>query len=325
MTRRIVYLMALLLAMLCGSAIASGQGFPARPVRLVVGAGAGSFPDQVARRLADELVRQLGQQVIVDNRPGAGGIAAMSEFGKAAPDGYTIALATMSQLVFNRHLFRDLPYDPDRDLQPVGTVLTGSMMIVAHPSFGARSFSELVALARSKPGAIDFAIPANGSPPHVVLGMLMDTTQTSFSVIPYKTGADAVVQVASGQVPLFIDAVPVVAGLVQSGKLRALGVTGKARVLQFPDVPTVAEQGYPSFVGEAWMGVVARTGTPAPVLMRISAALNGAMKSEALRQYIESAGAQTLVMTPEDFSRLVQSDVSRWGKVIRDMHLTLDH
>jgi len=279
----------------------------------------------VARRLADELVRQFGQPVVVDNRPGAGGIAAMSEFIKASPDGYTIALATMSRLVFNRYLFRDLPYDPDRDLQPVGTILNGSMMIVADPSFSARSLFDLVALARSKPGAIDFAVPANGSPPHVVLGMLMDTTRTSFSVIPYKTGADAVVQVAAGQVPLFIDAVPVVAGLVQSGKLRALGVTGKARVQQFPDVPTVAEQGYPSFVGDAWMGVVARTGTPTPVLMRISTALNGALKAESMRQYIEAAGAQTLVTTPDDFSRLVQSDVVRWGKVIRDMHLTVEH
>jgi tripartite-type tricarboxylate transporter receptor subunit TctC len=324
MTRLLTFLVAAL-GVFCGCNAAWGQSYPDRPLHLIVGAGAGSFPDQVARRLAEELALQFGQPVVVDNRPGAGGIGAMSEFVKARPDGYTIALATMSQLVFNRYLFRELPYDPDRDLQPVGTVLNGSMMIVANPSFGAKSLSELVAEAHRKPGAIDFAVPANASPPHVVLGMLMDTTETSFSVVPYRTGAEAVVQVAAGQVPLFIDAVPVVSGLVQSGKLRALAVTGRSRVSQFPEVPTVAEQGYPSFVGDAWIGVVTRSGTPPAVLARLSAALNGAVKTESLRQYIESSGAQTFVTTPDEFSRLVHSEVPRWAKVIRHMQLTLEH
>jgi tripartite-type tricarboxylate transporter receptor subunit TctC len=318
---------AILLALLAGLArpgVAAGPGFPDRPVHLIVGAGAGSFPDQVARRLADELAHQFGQPVIVHDRPGAGGIIAMSEFIKTPADGYTIALATMSQLVFNRYLFRELPYDADRDLQPIGTILNASMMIVANPSFPARSLADLVSISRSKPGEVDFAIPALGSPPHVVLGMFMDTTRTSFSIIPFKTGADAVLQVVGGEVPLFIDAVPVVAGLVQSGKLRALGVTGKSRLRQFPDVPTVAEQGYPAFVGEAWVGLVARAGTPPPVAARIRAALDAAIRSDSLRQYIESAGGQTVVTSPGEFSLLVQSDVARWGKVIRDMHLSLD-
>src|SRR5436190_18406275 len=142
----------LLLALcLCATLGARAQGFPNKPVHLIVGAGAGSFPDQVARRLADGLSGQWGQQIIIDNRPGAGGIAAMSEFAKAPADGYTLALATMSQLVFNRHLFRALPYDPVRDVQPVGTVMSGSMVIVAHPSFAAHSIGELVSLAQSKP------------------------------------------------------------------------------------------------------------------------------------------------------------------------------
>ena len=323
MTRRIASLLALL-AVLAGPGVAAGAGFPDRPVHLIVGAGAGSFPDQVARRLADELAHQFGQPVIVHDRPGAGGIVAMSEFVKTPADGYTIALATMSQLVFNRYLFRDLPYDADRDLQPIGTILNGSMMIVANPSFPAHSLAELVSMSRSKPGELNFAIPSIGSPPHVVLAMFMDTTRTSFSVTPFKTGSDAVVKVVGGEVPLFIDAVPVVAGLVQGGKLRALGVTGKSRLHQFPDVPTVAEQGYPAFVGEAWIGVVARAGTPVPVAARIRAALDGAIKSDSLRQYIESAGGQTLVTSPDEFSLLVQSDVARWGKTIREMHLSLD-
>ncbi len=315
----------LLALCLCASLGARAQGFPDKPVHLIVGAGAGSFPDQVARRLADGLSAQWGQPIVVDNRPGAGGIAAMSEFSKTPADGYTLALATMSQLVFNRHLFRSLPYDPVRDVQPVGTVMSGSMMIVAHPAFAARSIGDLVSLAQRKPGGIDFAVPANGSPPHVVLGLLMDATHTSFSVVPYKTGADAVVQVVSGQVPLFIDAVPVVAGLVQGGKLRALAVTGRERVAQFPEVRTVAEQGYPGFTGEAWMGLVARPGTPNEVLKRVSEGLASAVSSDALRRFFETSGAHPQVSTPEEFAMLIRTDSEHWGKVIGDMHLTLDH
>jgi tripartite-type tricarboxylate transporter receptor subunit TctC len=315
----------LLALCLCLGLGAHAQGFPDKPVHLIVSAGAGSFPDQVARRLADALSAQWGQPIVIDNRPGAGGIAAMSEFAKAPADGYTLALATMSQLVFNRHLFRSLPYDPVRDVQPIGTVMSGSMMIVAHPELPARSIGDLVSMAKRKPGGIDFAVPANGSPPHVVLGLLMDATQTSFSVVPYKTGAEAVVQVASGQVPLFIDAVPVVAGLVQGGKLRALAVTGVQRVAQFPDVRTVAEQGYPGFDGEAWMGLVARPGTPDEVLKRLSAALATAVRSDPMRVFFETAGARPLASTPEEFASLIRTDSEHWGKVIGDMHLTLDH
>ncbi|MBW8893823.1 MAG: tripartite tricarboxylate transporter substrate binding protein, partial [Burkholderiales bacterium] len=291
---------------------------------LIVGAGAGSFPDQVARRLAEGLSAQWKQPIIIDNRPGAGGIAAMGQFAKEPADGYTLALATMSQLVFNRFLFQSLPYDPVRDVHPVGTIMRGSMMIVAHPGFAARSISDLVSMARRKPGDIDFAVPANGSPPHVVLGMFMAVTHTSYSVVPYKTGADAVVQVASGQVPLFIDAVPVVAGLVQSGRLRALAVTGKERAAPFPDVPTVAEQGYPGFNGEAWMGLVARPGTPKDVLKRLSDGLVSALGSDALRRFLETSGAHPETTTPEEFAALIRTDSEHWGRVIRDMHLTLD-
>ncbi|MBI3349649.1 MAG: tripartite tricarboxylate transporter substrate binding protein [Burkholderiales bacterium] len=317
---------AMLLALcLCVSLSARAQIFPDKPVHLIVGAGAGSFPDQVARRLAESLSEQWGQPIVIDNRPGAGGIAAMGGFAKAPADGYTLALATMSQLVFNPHLFQGLPYDVLRDVQPVGTVRSGSMMIVAHPGFSARSLGDLVSIAQRKPGDIDFAVPANGSPPHVVLGMLMAITHTSFSVVPYKTGADAVVQVASGQVPLFIDAVPILAGLVQSGKLRALAVTGRTRVTQFPDVRTVAEQGYPGFNGEALMGLVARPGTPDAALKRLSTGLANAVNSDALRQFFESSGARAQTTTPEEFAALIRNDSDHWGRVIRDMHLVLDH
>ena len=300
------------------------QVFPDKPVRLIVGGGPGSFPDQVARRMGERLSNVWGQQVVVENRTGAAGSQSMTALLQAAPDGYTLALATMSTLVFNPYLFHTLPYDPQRDLLPVGTLFSGSMMIVAHPSLSVNSLTELVALARAKPGGIDFAVPGNGSPPHVVLAMLMDATRASFSVVPYKTGSEAVVQVTGGQVPLFIDAVPVVAKLVEAGRLKALAVTGHQRMAQFSSVPTVAEQGYPDFRGEAWMGLVARTGTPDAVVNKINADLAQILNSASMQQYFETTGGRVLITTPEDFTALVRTDSERWGRVIKAIGMRLD-
>lgn len=309
-------------ALMAACTAARAERFPSKPVQLIVGAGPGSYPDQVARRLGDALSAVWGQPVVVENRAGAGGVAAIAQFMKASSDGYTLALATMSQLVFNRYILPSLPYDPATDLVPIGTVLSGSMMVVAHPGFEAQSLGELVDLAQRQPKSLAFAVPASGSPPHVVLAMLMDTTRTSFTVVPFKTGAEAVTQVAAGQVPLFIDAVPVVAGLVQSGKLKALAVTGKQRVAQFPNVPTVAEQGYPDFRGEAWIGLVARSGTPPALVKQLNQDLAQALHAAPLREFLETSGARTLVTTPEEFAALVKSDSAHWGPVIKAIGLS---
>lgn len=324
MIRNLRVLLTLAAGLLMACMGVQAQTFPVKPVHLVVPAGAGSFPDQVGRRLADKLSALWGQQVVVENRPGGGGIAAMTEFLKAAPDGHTLALGTMSQLVFNKYLFRTLPYDPLSDVAPIGTVLSGSLMVVAHPSLPAQTLSQLVVLAQRQPGRLDFAIPANASPPHVVLGMLMEATHSSFSVVPFKTGAEAVVQVTAGQVPLFIDAVPVVAPLVESGRLRALAVTGSQRVPQFPAVPTVQEQGYPAFHGEAWMGLVARSGTPPELVARINRDLAQALTADDLRQFFETSGARVLVDTPQEFADLLRTEQVRWGAVIKATRIAVE-
>lgn len=317
-------LLALFIGLFSACVGAGAQTYPAKPVHLVVPAGAGSFPDQIARRLGDKLSAQWNQPVVVDNRPGAGGILAMTELLKAAPDGYTVALGTMSQLVFNRFLFRALPYDPLSDVVPVGTVMSGSMMVVAHPSLPVQNLSDLVALAQRRSGGLDFAIPANGSPPHVVLALLMEATHSSFTVVPFKTGAEALAQVTAGQVPLFIDAVSVVAPLVSSGRLKALAVTGAQRVPEFPAVPTVREQGYPALGAEAWMGLVVRSGTKPELVSRINNDLAQALKAEDLRQFFEASGARPLVHTPEEFDELLRTERARWGTIIKATRISVE-
>jgi len=306
-----------------GGAIA--QGDAGSTVRLVVGAGPGSFPDQVARRVGEGLATLWKRAVIIDNRPGAGGIAAVTRLMEAPADGSTLALGTMSQLVFNPFLFRQLPYDVDRDLAPIGAVLDGSMMIVAHPSFPAGTLSALIEHAHARPDrSIDFAVPAAASPPHVVLAALMKATSTAFNVVPYRTGSDALVQVAGGQVPLFIDAVSVVGPLVEAGRLKALGVTGLERARRFPTVSTVAEQGVANFDGSAWMGLIARKGTPPAILARCNESLGALLRSPALRDFLDANGCRPSAGTPEQFAARWRADAMRWGPVIRSLGITLE-
>lgn len=318
-------LLALAPCLATGHVGAGAQDFPARPMHLVVPGGAGSFPDQVARLLGDRLAVPWRQPVIVENRPGAGGIAAMTELLRAAPDGHTLGLATMSQLVFNPSLFRHLPYNPLRDLAPIGTLLSGALVIVTHPSLPVRSLHELIALARRDRGRLDFAIPANGSPPHVVLALLMEATRSSFNIVPFRTGAEAAVQVVRGEVPLFIDAPPVVMLLVQAGRLRALAVTGPRRLALLPTVPTVEEEGYAGFRGETWMGLVARREVPSEVVAHIARDLAQVLGTDvALRNYLEAAGAQPMIETPQGFAELLRAEQARWSALIKISGMTLD-
>lgn len=324
-TRRNWLLNASACALGAAGGSATAQPDAGRPVHMIVSAGPGSFPDQVARRVGDGLAAIWKRPVVIDNRPGAGGIAAIMRLMETPADGSTIALGTMSQLVFNPFLFRQLSYDVGRDIEPIGTVLDGSMMIVAHPSFEASTVPALIELAHARPDrSIDFAVPAAASPPHVVLAALMKATNTSFTVVPYRTGSDAIVQVAGGQVPLFIDAVSVVGPHVEAGRLKALAVTGLERAHRFPSVPTVAEQGVANFDGSAWMGLIARKGTPQAVVARCNESLGAVLRSPAMREFLEANGARPIEGTPEAFAARWRADANRWGTVIRSFGITLD-
>jgi len=298
--------------------------YPTKPVHLLVGGGGGSYPDLVARRVAEPLFRAMGQPVVIDNRPGAGGILAMSSLGSSAPDGYTLALATMSQLVFNSFLFSKLPYDPVNDIAPVGTIFSGPMVVVANPGFGPNSLSDLVEASKKQAAGINVAIPGNGSPPHIVLAMLMRATGARFNLIPFKTGPEALVAVMSGEVPLFLDAPSIVVPNVLAGKIKAITVTGSERLAVLPAVATVSESGYPGFKAEAWMGLVTRAGTPQAIIDQLNLQLARALAAPEVHQFFEAAGSRVVTNSPEEFASLIRDDRSRWGKIIEDAGIKLE-
>jgi len=303
---------------------AAAQNYPQRPVRLIVGGGPGSVPDTMVRPVAERLGGVLGQPVVVENRPGAAGSIAIEAMLRAPADGYTLALATMSQAVFNSYLFSRLPYDPLRDLEPVALLVTGAMTLAAHPSFPARSLHELIALAKAQPGKLFVAMPQAGSPPHVIALLLNRAAGIEVTMVPHKSGSEAMALVFSGGAPLVIDAPTIISPHVKTGRLVALVVTGREREAALPGVPTAGESGFPGVQGEAWIGLVARAGTPAAIVQRLNREIAGVLLAPDMQQLMARLSFRTLSASPEEFGMLIREEHAKWGKVIREAGLKLD-
>lgn len=300
------------------------QAYPNHAIRLIVGGAPGSVPDTLARPVAERLSSALEQPVVVENRPGAAGIIAMEALSRSAADGYTLALATMSQAVFNSYLFSKLPYDPQRDLEPVATLATGAMVLAAHPSFPGRSLQEYVTLARSQPGTLFVAMPQAGSPPHVIALLLNGAAGIAVTMVPHKSGTDAVASVLSGEIPLIIDAPTIISPHVQTGRLRALAVTGQQREDALPGIPTVRESGFPAVEGEAWIGLVAPIGTPTAISLRLNREIASILTTPEMQALMAKFSFRTLVKSPAEFRSLINNDHAKWSAVIREAKLKLD-
>ena len=303
---------------------AAAQSYPTKPIRLFVGGAAGSVPDTLARVIADRLSPALGQPVLVENRPGAGGALAISGLIGSEPDGHHLALATMSQAVFNRYLYSKLPYDPQRDLTPVATLATGAMAVAAHPSFAANTFAEFVAIAKAQPGNLLVATTQVGSPPHVFALLIANASGVKVTLVPHKSGVDGMTAVMRGDVQLFIDAPTMIAPQVKAGSVKALAVTGHSREAELPGVPTVAEVGFPSAQAEAWIGLVAPANTPTQIVSRINAELMTILSNADFRHRLEKLSFAPLIGSPEQFRTLIEQDHARWGPLIRQAGITLD-
>jgi tripartite-type tricarboxylate transporter receptor subunit TctC len=286
-------------------------------LRFIVGGSVGSTPDLIARRLSDGLSAALGRPVAVLNRPGASGMIAMEAVARAKPDGATIGLANMSQLVFNTYLFRDLRYDPIRDLAPIATLAMTPMVIAAHPRFEARSFPALINLAKAKPGELRFATAGVGSPPRIVLAVIMDATGTRFDGVPFKSDTDALRSVLSGEVPLLIAAASFASPHIKSGELQGIASTGHTRIASLPYVPTVAESGYPSIGVETWLGVVAPAGTAPHVVEQLNDAINRIISAPDFMASTEAVGSRILRTSPQQFAQLIREAHTRWGPALR--------
>jgi tripartite-type tricarboxylate transporter receptor subunit TctC len=325
LTRRALLLGTVMLSVGVGLARikAIADSYPTRPIRFIVGGTAGSVPDVIARLIGDRLSTALGQPVVVDNRPGAGGIIAMQTLVASPSDGYTIALATMSQAVFNSYLFSKLPYDPQHDLEPVSPLVTGAMALAAKPAFPANTFGDFVTAAKAQPGRILVGVPANGSPPHLIAEMMVRSAGIEVTFVPFKA-PDALTAVLRGDVQVAVDAPLMFTPHVKDRTLKVLAVTGRAREDALPDVPTIAESGFAGLEGEAWIGVVAPAGTPRDIVHRLNREIATVLAIHELRDRLLALSFTPLPATPDEFRALIRDGHARWAVIIREAGLKLD-
>lgn len=301
----------------------AAQPWPVHPLRLVSGGAPGSVPDILARAVGLQLSHQLGQQVMIDNRPGAGGITAMQAVVSAPADGYTLGLATISQAVFNPYLFRDLPYAPLTDLQPVAKVVEGAMVVAVNPGVKAATLADLIGLMRAKPDELFIATPALGTPPHLIALMLTRAAGVEATMLPFTTGPEALQAVANGDVQVFIDGPALAVPHVKAGRLRALAVTGRARAQELPDVPTVAEAGLPRAQAETWFGIVAPAAIPAAIVQRLNHEIGQLFANPEFRQRVERMGFTPSPSSVDAFAAALRAEHEHWGRMIRETGLRL--
>jgi len=285
------------------------------PIRILVGAPPGGSTDTLAREIAPEMGRLLGRTVIIENKSGAGGNLAADTVAKAAPDGQTLLLSFTSHTI-NATLYPKLPFDPVADFTPLTMVATSPSVLVAHPSLPVRDLKALIAYAKARPGQLNFALGGIGSSLHLA-GEAFKLQAGVFIVnIPYRGTAPAVADVVAGNVPLMFAAVGNTRGLVQAGKLRALGVTSAARLPQFPDVPAIAEV-LPGFESSAWFGLFGPAKMPPDLVKRISDAARAAVATEGMKKRLEADGGTPVGNAPDEFARFVAADVPRWAKLVK--------
>ena len=303
---------------------ASAQGYPARPVRMIVTFAAGGGADYVARVMAPKLGEALGQPVVVDNRPGANGTVGADLVAKAAPDGYTLVLGAAGTLVVAPHLLAGMPFDPLKDLTPVSLVAISPFVVTLHPSVQANSVRELIALAKASPGKINYGTSGTGGSPQLATELFKSMTGVDMLHIPLKGAAPALTDVIAGNSQLIFATALSVQPYLQAGRLRPLAVTTAKRIDTLPDLPTIAESGVPGFEASTWHGMVVPTGTPRAVIARLNSEVNAILEQPDLRKLLVNQGAQIQGGTPERFAAYIKSEVPKWAKVIRDSGARVD-
>ena len=312
----------LLLAMSAAASV-QGQGYPLKPIRVIVPFAPGGANDITIRTLNVRLPALLGQSLIIDNRPGAGGNIGAELTAKAPPDGYTLLIANNS-LIMNASLYRKLPYDPFRDFVPISMAATSPNMVVAHPALPVRTIKELVALAKSKPGEISFASPGAGTSSHLAGALFAARTGSNIQHVPYKGAGPLIVDQIGGHVMLSFTAPIVSKPHIDSGKLRALAVTSEKRWTAMPDVPSVAESGYPGFDVYVWVAFFAPAGTPRPIIDRVAGDVAKALESREVKERFASASIETSSSTPDALASFLKKDFELWDKVIKSQGIKLD-
>jgi tripartite-type tricarboxylate transporter receptor subunit TctC len=306
-----------------GSGSGSGQTYPTKPIRVIVPFAPGGANDITIRTLNVRLPALLGQSLIIDNRPGAGGNIGAELTAKSPPDGYTLLIANNS-LIMNASLYRKLPYDPFRDFVPISMAATSPNMVVSHPALPARNVKELVALAKSKPGEISYASPGAGTSSHLAGALFGARTGANIQHVPYKGAGPLMVDQIGGHVMLSFTAPIVSKPHIDSGKLRAIAVTSEKRWAAMPNLPSVAESGYPGFDVYVWVAFFAPAGTPRPIIDRVASDVAKALESKEVKERFAAASIEAGASTPDGLAQFMKKDFELWDKLIKAQGIKLD-
>lgn len=298
--------------------------YPTHPAKIIVPFPPGGPADALARLAGDRLTQALGQPFVVDNRPGAGGNIGMELGAKAAPDGYTLTLAPVGNLTIAPALYSKLPYDPSKDYAPVTVLAAVPNVLIVHPSVSARTLAELIALAKSKPGTLNYASPGNGSGPHLAGELFKSMAGVDIVHVPYNGVAPAMNAVVGGQVQMFFAQSSAALQHVKAGNVFALGVAGKTRIREAPELPTIAEQGLPGFDVTSWYALVAPAGTPPAIVDQLQREIARAFTAPDVRSKIEALGAEPVANTPAEFAVMQRAEAARWSKLAKDANIHAD-
>jgi tripartite-type tricarboxylate transporter receptor subunit TctC len=318
-SRRVAVLFAL--ASAAALSTAHADNYPSRPVKIIVPFGAGGPTDVFVRELAVELEKSLHQPFVIENRPGAGTTLGTDMVAKSAPDGYTLLMASSTQTV-NETLYKNKPYQLLRDLVPVAPLEENDLVLVVNPSVPAKNLSDLLALARAKPGALNFGSSGPGSNYHMAAELLKNLTGINIVHVPYKGSTGMRTDILSGQIQMLFDSIPTMAPMVKSGLVRALGTSGLTRSPILPDVPTIAET-VPGFEFGQWVGFMAPKGTPQPIIDLLHDTITSILSRPGIKAAWENQGATPMVMTQPEFAAFMAAQVAKWAGVINDNHITL--
>jgi tripartite-type tricarboxylate transporter receptor subunit TctC len=299
------------------AAPAASEDYPTRPITLVVPYAAGGGNDTMARVVADKMSEALGQQIVIENRGGAGGSIATRQVARAAPDGYTLGLGGTGTLAIDPTLYANVGYDPRKDFAPVGLIATSALVVLVNRDVPAKSIAELIALAKRQPGKLSYASAGAGSGIHLGTELFADMAGIKIVHVPYKGSGPALTDLLGGHVAIYFSSLPPAIGLVKDDKVRALAVTGPTRSKIFPELPTVAESGLPGYEAVLHYGIVAPAGTPRPIVDKLAAALKAAIASRDVQDRIAGDGAEVMGMTPEQYAADIDKEETKWSAIVR--------
>jgi len=315
---------ALGLALLLASGIAAAQAYPARPIKLIVPFPPGGGTDIIAREVANKVATSEGWTIVIDNKPGSGGNIGVDAAAKASPDGYTLVLGQTSNLAINPSLYAKLPYDPVKDLAAVGLVASAPLVVVVSSASPYKKLADVVAAAKAKPTALNYASSGNGTVAHLATEQFQRVAGIQLTHVPYKGASQGMTDLVGGQIQLYVSSVPTLIAQIKSGQLRALAVTSLQRNRDLPDVPTMVEAGYKDFEAVTWFGVAGPAAMPKDAIAKLNAAFNKALATPDVQKKLAAQGAEVLSGPPEKFASLIRTDGVRWGAIVKASGIKLD-